>query len=230
MESKNAESIDKSDQDVALIENGIPKKVDKNNVQGKRRRKCLRVNISAIPPDSAYIRFLNDRRKRFRSNNPNLSFAEITKINTEWNRLPADKKQKFHSAAECSKCVKKLVAAYKKTKAYKNCIQREMKKKKINTQIQEDKEDEEFKKEKSPGDIKLKKEQELIKIEPSYNNINTVYDIPTFSDEFSIFNNARESELRYLQNILMDELLCHVRLLKMHYDLDCVLKNLYEQS
>jgi len=41
-----------------------------------------------------YIRFLNDRRDQFRSENPNLPFAEITKVlATEWNQLPADKKQ-----------------------------------------------------------------------------------------------------------------------------------------
>ncbi|XP_026818943.1 high mobility group protein 20A-like [Rhopalosiphum maidis] len=157
MESKNAESIDKLDQNNTFIENGIPKKVDKNNVKGEKRKKCLRDKTAPRPPDSAYIQFLNDRRKRFRSENPNLSFAEITKVNTEWNRLSTDKKQLYHLAAECSKCIEKLVAAYKKTNAYKNCIQRKMKEKKLNTQIQEDEEDEEFKKEKSPGDIKLKK-------------------------------------------------------------------------
>lgn len=43
---------------------------------------------------SGYIRFLNDRRDQFRAENPNLLFAEITKVlATEWNQLPADKKQ-----------------------------------------------------------------------------------------------------------------------------------------
>jgi len=43
---------------------------------------------------TGYIRFLNDRREQFRFENPNLPFAEITKVlATEWNQLPADKKQ-----------------------------------------------------------------------------------------------------------------------------------------
>lgn len=43
---------------------------------------------------TGYIRFLNDRRDQFRSENPNLPFAEITKeLAAEWNQLPADKKQ-----------------------------------------------------------------------------------------------------------------------------------------
>lgn len=47
---------------------------------------------------SGYIRFLNDRRDQFRAENPNLPFAEITKVlATEWNQLPADKKQVIYS-------------------------------------------------------------------------------------------------------------------------------------
>lgn len=43
---------------------------------------------------AGYIRFLNDRRDQFRSENPNMPFAEITKVlAAEWNQLTADKKQ-----------------------------------------------------------------------------------------------------------------------------------------
>lgn len=43
---------------------------------------------------AGYIRFLNDRREQFRSENPSLAFAEVTKLlAVEWNQLPADKKQ-----------------------------------------------------------------------------------------------------------------------------------------
>lgn len=45
-----------------------------------------------------YIRYLNDRRDQFRAENPSLPFAEITKVlATEWNQLPADKKQVIYS-------------------------------------------------------------------------------------------------------------------------------------
>lgn len=41
-----------------------------------------------------YIRYLNDRRDQFRTENPNLPFSEITKVlAAEWTQLPADKKQ-----------------------------------------------------------------------------------------------------------------------------------------
>lgn len=94
IQSENTWTMDKSGQDDEFIENGAPKKVEKNNVKGKKRKKCLRDKTAPRPPHSGYIRFLNDRREQFRSENPNLPFAEITKVLAiEWNQLPVDKKQ-----------------------------------------------------------------------------------------------------------------------------------------
>lgn len=43
---------------------------------------------------SGYIRFLNDRRDKVRNENPNMSFAELTKLlANEWMNLPSDDKQ-----------------------------------------------------------------------------------------------------------------------------------------
>jgi len=43
---------------------------------------------------TGYIRFLNDRRQQVCSQNSDLPFSEITKVlATEWNQMPADKKQ-----------------------------------------------------------------------------------------------------------------------------------------
>ncbi|XP_025190332.1 high mobility group protein 20A-like isoform X2 [Melanaphis sacchari] len=186
-ESENIGSMDKSGQDDDIIENCMPKKVDKNNIKGKKRKKCLRDKTAPRPPHSGYIRFLNDRREQFRSENPNLPFAEITKmLATEWNQLPADKKQHYLLAAEQErrKYVEEL-DAYKKTDAYNNFIQRKLKKKKVKTPIQED--------------HKLEKEK------PSTDNSNTVYDIPIYTEEFLNFNKARESELRYLRKTVTDQ-------------------------
>ncbi|XP_060836575.1 LOW QUALITY PROTEIN: high mobility group protein 20A-like [Rhopalosiphum padi] len=187
IQSENTGAVDKSGQDDEFIENGMSKKVDKNNVKGKKRKKYLRDKTAPRPPHSGYIRFLNDRREQFRSENPNLPFAEITKVlATEWNQLPADKKQQYLLAAEQErvKYVEEL-AAYKKTDAYKNFIQRKLKKKKVNTSIQEYR--------------KLEKER------PSNNNSNTVHDIPIYTEEFLNFNKARESELRYLRKTVTDQ-------------------------
>ncbi|XP_022169941.1 high mobility group protein 20A-like [Myzus persicae] len=221
MESNNPESMDVSDQEDIFIENGISKKVDKNNVKRKKRRKCLRDKTAPRPPHSGYIRFLNDRREQFRSENPNLPFAEITKVlAAEWNQLTADKKQHYLLAAEQErvKYVEEL-AAYKKTDAYKNFIQRKLKKKKVNTHIEEDQElkkekpssdiklkkDQEIKKEKPSIDIKLKKDHELQKVKPTSDNINAVYDIPIYSDDFLNFNKGRDSDLRYIRKKVTDQ-------------------------
>ncbi|XP_016655775.1 high mobility group protein 20A isoform X2 [Acyrthosiphon pisum] len=93
-DSGNTRTMDQSGQEDVFIENGMSEKVDKNNVKGKKRIKCLRDKTAPRLPHSGYIQFLNDRRAQFRFENPNLPFAEITKVlATEWNQLPADKKQ-----------------------------------------------------------------------------------------------------------------------------------------
>lgn len=187
IQSENTWTMDKSGQDDEFIENGAPKKVEKNNVKGKKRKKCLRDKTAPRPPHSGYIRFLNDRREQFRSENPNLPFAEITKVLAiEWNQLPVDKKQQYLLAAEQErvKYVEEL-AAYKKTDAYKHFIQRKLKKKKVKIPNQED--------------------QKLVKEKPSNHNINKGYDIPIYTEEFFNFNKARESELRYLRKTVTDQ-------------------------
>ncbi|XP_050059051.1 high mobility group protein 20A-like isoform X2 [Aphis gossypii] len=187
IQSENTSTMDKSGQDDEFIENGVPKKVDKNHVKGKKRKKCLRDKTAPRPPHSGYIRFLNDRREQFRSENPNLPFAEITKVlATEWNQLPVDKKQQYLLAAEQErvKYVEEL-AAYKKTDAYKNFIQRKLKKKQLKIPNQED--------------------QKSAKEKPSNHNINKGYDIPIYTEEFLNFNKARESELRYLRKTVTDQ-------------------------
>lgn len=125
-------SSEKNVQDNEEFLTNVSKKIDKINMKGKKRKKCLRDKTAPRPPHSGYIRFLNHRRDQFRAENPNLPFAEITKVlATEWNQLPADKKQQYLLAAEQErvKYVEEL-AAYKKTDAYQNFIQRKMKKKK----------------------------------------------------------------------------------------------------
>ncbi|KAL5244650.1 hypothetical protein ACI65C_012060 [Semiaphis heraclei] len=179
--------MDKSGQEDEFVENDSSKKIDKNNVKGKKRKKYLRDKTAPRPPHSGYIRFLNDRREQFRSENPNLPFAEITKVlATEWNQLPMDKKQHYLLAAEQErvKYVEEL-AVYKKTDAYRNFIQHKLKKKKMNTPIQKD--------------------RELEKENPFSDNSNTVYNIPIYTEEFLNFNKARESELRYLRKTVTDQ-------------------------
>lgn len=70
---------------------------------------------------------MNERREAVRSENPNLSFAEITKmLASEWGTLPAEKKQQYLDAAEQDKeRYTKEYDAYKKTEAYKNFVEQQ---------------------------------------------------------------------------------------------------------
>lgn len=44
------------DQVERFIENGVPKKIDKNNVKGKKRKKCLRDKTAPRLPLSGIIK------------------------------------------------------------------------------------------------------------------------------------------------------------------------------
>lgn len=78
-----------------------------------------------------YVRYLNDRRESVRAANPNLPFAEITKIlASEWGNLPADKKQQYLIAAEQDReRYTREYNAYKQTDAYKLFTQQQNEKK-----------------------------------------------------------------------------------------------------
>lgn len=77
------------------------------------------------------MRYLNDRRESVRAANPNLPFAEITKIlASEWGNLPADKKQQYLIAAEQDReRYTREYNAYKQTEAYKLFTQQQNEKK-----------------------------------------------------------------------------------------------------
>lgn len=77
------------------------------------------------------MRYLNDRRENVRSENPSMSFAEITKIlASEWSSLPTDRKQQYLDAAEQDReRYTKEYNAYKQTEAYKNFTKQQNEKK-----------------------------------------------------------------------------------------------------
>lgn len=74
---------------------------------------------------------MNDRREAVRTTNPNLSFAEITKmLASEWSNLPVEKKQQYLDAAEQDReRYTKEYNAYKQTEAYKLFTQQQNEKK-----------------------------------------------------------------------------------------------------
>ena len=51
-------------------------------------------------PCSAYFQFMNDRRNKFREDNPDMSMCQITKALTEvWKKLTDEEKQKYEDMA-----------------------------------------------------------------------------------------------------------------------------------
>lgn len=89
--------------------------------RAKKRKKAPRDATAPKQPLTGYFRFLNDRREKVRSENPTLSFAEITKLlASEWSTLPADQKQQYLDAAEQDKeRYNREFSDYKQTEAYR---------------------------------------------------------------------------------------------------------------
>lgn len=161
----SASPVDKSD-------NGSPKK---GWPKGRKRPKKTPKDLTAPrQPLTGYVRFLNDRREKFRAENPNMPFAEITKVlAAEWSALPHDQKQQYLNAAEQDReRYLQEVAAYKQSEAYKLFSEQQA-----------------SKKPKDEGEETLQEPENDV----------SGYDIPIFTEEFLDHNKAREAELRQLR-------------------------------
>ena len=63
--------------------------------KGKKRKKPMKDENAPRQPLTGYVRFLNERREKVRTDNANLSFSEITKLlGAEWSKLPQHEKQR----------------------------------------------------------------------------------------------------------------------------------------
>lgn len=140
------------------------------------------------------MRYLNERRESVRAANPNLPFAEITKLlASEWSNLPADRKQQYLDAAEQDReRYAREFSAYKQTEAYKIFTQAQTEKK-----MKEPKDDPIPKAVIVPQPTVPKDEARLRTGEkdPDFTN----FDIPIFTEEFLDHNKTREAELRQLR-------------------------------
>ncbi|XP_046662410.1 high mobility group protein 20A-like [Homalodisca vitripennis] len=156
-------------------ENGSARKG--SATKSKKRKKTIKDHTAPRQPLTGYIRFLNDRRDTVRNENPNLPFAEITKLLAgEWMNLPTDEKQQYLDAAEQDReRYLQELSAYKKTEAYRLFTQKQANRK----QKEESQED------------------EIPEKEPE--NLFTGFDIPIFTEDFLDHNKAREAELRQLR-------------------------------
>ena len=72
----------------------------KNKPKTKRKRMLKDVNAPKAPL-SGYVRFLNENREKFREENPDLVFHEITKLlGQKWSSMSGEEKQMYLDEAE----------------------------------------------------------------------------------------------------------------------------------
>ncbi|XP_066597930.1 high mobility group protein 20A [Prorops nasuta] len=156
----------------------------------KKRKKIPRDATAPKQPLTGYFRFLNDRREKVRTENPNLSFAEITKLlAAEWSSLPSDQKQQYLDAAEQDKeRYNREFSDYKQTEAYRIFSEKQIEKQN------------EAKKEKNGTEATLDQNES----QQEKDNDFTGFDIPIFTEEFLDHNKACETELRQLRKATSD--------------------------
>uniref|UniRef100_A0A1Y1N7V9 HMG box domain-containing protein n=1 Tax=Photinus pyralis TaxID=7054 RepID=A0A1Y1N7V9_PHOPY len=178
--SKVSGSSDEKDEKAPdSSENNSSQKLKTNKPKKRKKPKDV---TAPRQPLTGYVRYLNDRRESVRAANPNLPFAEITRLlASEWTNLPADKKQSYLDAAVLDKeRYTKEYNAYKQTQAYKSYT-------------------------KQVSEKKLKENKDELKAVtvPKESHSNEIdmgnFDIPIFTEEFLDHNKTRDAELRQLK-------------------------------
>ncbi|XP_033624937.1 high mobility group protein 20A-like isoform X1 [Asterias rubens] len=155
--------------------------------KGKKRRRLKDVNAPRAPL-TGYVRFLNDRRDKARADNPNMSFAEITRmLGKEWTTLSQNEKQCYLDEADRDKerYVKEL-ENYQQTEAYKVFAKKQQeRKKKVEAGEENDTQT-------NGTGLEYTDEIRLDDELPGF-------DVPIFTEEFLNYNKSRENELRQLR-------------------------------
>ena len=147
-------------------------------------------------PLSGYVHFLNDRREIVRKENPDISFADISKkLAIEWGQVSAKIKQEYVEKAEADKeRYNKEFSAYQQTQEYKDFIAEQNEKGLADKAKKVKKEDSKKSKKDKAAAAEVVPKKELVE-EPPQQTI----DIPIFTEEFLEHNKAKESELRQLR-------------------------------
>ncbi|KAJ8980676.1 hypothetical protein NQ317_013288 [Molorchus minor] len=184
---QNADDVSKS---TTPAEEKIPDSSEnsqKPKAPKAKKRKKPKDSTAPRVPLTGYVRYLNDRRESVRAANPNLSFADITKIMAgEWGNLLADKKQQYLDAAEQDReRYTREYNAYKQTEAYK---------------FKESKEKDEAVKVPTPV---ITHSQPVINKDSQDMDFGN-FDIPIFTEEFLDHNKTRDAELRQLRKVNTD--------------------------
>ena len=113
-----------------------PEKSSKPSEEGKNRgwpkgkKRYPKSPGAPKQPLSGYVHFLNDRRETVRKENPELSFADISKkLAVEWGQVDAKLKQDYTERAEADKeRYSKAFAEYQLTNEYKQFMETQKKK------------------------------------------------------------------------------------------------------
>ena len=112
-----------------------PEKSSKSSEEGKNRgwpkgkKRYPKSPGAPKQPLSGYVHFLNDRRETVRKENPELSFADISKkLAVEWGQVDAKLKQDYTERAEADKeRYNKAFAEYQLTDEYKQFVESQKK-------------------------------------------------------------------------------------------------------
>nr|CAB3253496.1 transcription factor HMG20 [Phallusia mammillata] len=172
-----------------------------------KRKKTMKDENAPKKPLNGYVLFMNARRESITKQNPNMQFADITKLlGEEWGSMN-EKQRSFYldSAEKERERYKKKMEEYKKTDSYKKFLEKK-------------------------GDVKQQPQDLIDKSVEEKRNVTTSVEashkkhsesnIPIFTEHFLDYNKARESELHQLnkanmayekQNIVLDK---HVANLK----------------
>ncbi|XP_008557980.1 high mobility group protein 20A [Microplitis demolitor] len=174
---------------------GLNTSVNSNNAtpaksKSKKRKKTPRDATAPKQPLTGYFRFLNDRRDKVRNENPNMSFADITKfLAAEWSSLPGEQKQQYLIAAEQDKeRYNREYSDYKQTEAYRLFSEKQSMDKQNDKKVTDGTT--------NPDPIENLSEKD--------NDGFSGFDIPIFTEEFLDHNKACESELRQLRKATSD--------------------------
>eukprot|EP00057_Strongylocentrotus_purpuratus_P023519 XP_011677993.1 PREDICTED: TOX high mobility group box family member 3 [Strongylocentrotus purpuratus] len=107
--------------------------------KGKKRKvKPLRDHNAPRAPHTGYVRFLKEGREKVREDNPNMSFAEITKLLAgQWSKMSAVDKQRFLDEADRDKeRYAKELQQYQQTEAFK-AFSRKQEERKLRNELME---------------------------------------------------------------------------------------------
>ncbi|XP_077976198.1 high mobility group protein 20A-like [Styela clava] len=160
------------------------KKIDRRGwVKGKKRKPYTKEKDDNAPrrPVNGYVRYMTEKRESVTLQNPDLSFADVTKLlGNQWTSLPMESKQKYLDDAETDRAdyLQKL-KKYQQTSQYKDHMQ------KLADKQQED----------SVAGPSRSPVQRKQSVTPPVGN----KDIPIFTEAFLDHNKAKDAELRQLR-------------------------------